>query len=799
MNIAKKISILSFLALGSSAFFFSQGEAPSGYYSKCEGKTGQALLKALHETVGSHTVVSYDGLNEVFKTSDVYPDGKLWDMYSTKHWNTSEKCGSYKLVGDCWNKEHSMPKSWFNKATPMYSDAFHLYPTDGKVNGQRSNFPFGECSGGSSLPSSGGIQALGRLGTSTYPGYTGKVFEPDDQYKGDFARTYFYMAAAYNDRISTWNSDMLAGNSYPVYNTWAVNMLLKWHRQDQVSNKETTRNDAIYAYQKNRNPFIDHPELAEYIWGNQQGEPWYPGGKIAAIIATPANGTEINLGKSGIDVSKVRRVNIAASGLTSAITASVSGSSNITITGKQLSVDNVKAGNAYVELTLLGSQAGQVAATLTLVSGDAKSVVTIKGEVVNGIPAEDATEVTEESFRANWVNISGDGAIYSLDVTLNGESLAGYPRNVYAEDESEAVTGLEPETTYQYILSEGAVKSNTVTVTTAAPVPAIYLLFDGDLTFDATAGEPSEVWEFRLDAENISGDITVTVDSPFQLSTNKSKWSDSIILSPEEDRFYIRLFSATPGVFTADLEAEAGDYTSDHVEIKGVVGNVAGDFLEDFEKSVKGNYNDGDYEGTTGNWYFANAGVYKGDHAYEGSGAVRFGKVKTPCYIEMQSDKSGGCGTVTFYAEKWSANEATPTVTVDYSTDGGDTWTTGPSIEITGTEYAPYSATINKTGNVRIRINRTAGARFMLDALSMTPYGMSGVNEVEDYHTWDAYCLEGQLVIENTGITNHATVYGVDGVARFDGLLPVGETTLNLAPGLYIVVVDNFSRRVLVK
>ena len=78
----------------------------------------------------------------------------------------------------------------------MYSEAFHIYPTDGKVNGQRSNFPYGECAKGTTLPSNGSVKALGRLGDCTFHGYSGTVFEPDDQYKGDFARSYFYMAAA---------------------------------------------------------------------------------------------------------------------------------------------------------------------------------------------------------------------------------------------------------------------------------------------------------------------------------------------------------------------------------------------------------------------------------------------------------------------------------------------------------------------------------------------------------------------------------------------------------------------------
>ncbi len=266
--------ILAFGAIvwSNSAF----AEIPNGYYDDCENKTGgKTLLQALFKTISSHDNVGYDGLWNVYKTSDVDENGKIWDMYSTKRWTFGDKqCGNYKVVGDCYNREHSMPKSWFKEASPMKSDAFHVYPTDGKVNGQRSNYPYGECANGTTLPSNGNVQALGKLGTSTFPGYSGKVFEPVDEYKGDFARTYFYMATCYNDKISGWNSDMLANNNYPCYTEWAVNLLLKWHRQDPVSEKEIKRNDAVYAYQGNRNPFIDHPELVEYIWGEKTSERW---------------------------------------------------------------------------------------------------------------------------------------------------------------------------------------------------------------------------------------------------------------------------------------------------------------------------------------------------------------------------------------------------------------------------------------------------------------------------------------------------------------------------------------------
>ena len=134
-------------------------------------------------------------------------------MYSTKRWvYGKEQCGNYTSIGSCYNREHSFPKSWFDDQYPMYSDLFHLYPTDGAVNGQRSNYPFGECENGSYVASSGSVKPLGRKGSSTFAGYSGIVFEPDDQLKGDFARSYFYMAACYNDINSSWHSDMLAGN-----------------------------------------------------------------------------------------------------------------------------------------------------------------------------------------------------------------------------------------------------------------------------------------------------------------------------------------------------------------------------------------------------------------------------------------------------------------------------------------------------------------------------------------------------------------------------------------------------------
>ena len=292
-KITLTIAIMAMVAATATA------QIPDGYYDAAENKTKQALLTALYNIIHAHTKIDYDDLWDAYTTTDTGSDGYYIDMYSTAKYTASNKCGNYNSVGDCVNREHSFPKSWWgSNKDEKYSDIFHLYPTDGYVNNQRSNYPFGVCANGTRLPDANGAHALGKKGTSTYEGYSGIVFEPDDIYKGDFARTYFYMATCYNNQIANWNSDMLAGNNYPVFTSWAINMLLEWHRLDPVSEKEIKRNNAAYLKQDNRNPFIDYPELAEYIWGNQMGNNWTStaGSEPNPVLTAPSQGTIIDFG-----------------------------------------------------------------------------------------------------------------------------------------------------------------------------------------------------------------------------------------------------------------------------------------------------------------------------------------------------------------------------------------------------------------------------------------------------------------------------------------------------------------------
>ncbi len=253
---------------------FGISQIPSTYYKSIENKRGTELQQALHEIIDNHNRLTYSEVWSAFYTTDRKLNGDIWDIYSDVPGGTpaytydynSDQCGNYSGESSCYNREHSFPKSWFNDQSPMYTDLFHLYPTDGYVNGKRGNYPLGEV-GIASWTSTNGS----KVGSCDYPGYSGTVFEPIDEYKGDLARTYFYMATRYFNEDSNWPGSPMVDGAQPK--EWAMNMLLEWSAEDPVSQKEIDRNNEIFELQGNRNPFIDHPEYILYVWGNEALEP----------------------------------------------------------------------------------------------------------------------------------------------------------------------------------------------------------------------------------------------------------------------------------------------------------------------------------------------------------------------------------------------------------------------------------------------------------------------------------------------------------------------------------------------
>ena len=406
------------LALAACLFSLSLwAEIPAGYYDDAIGKSGEALQKSLSVILNNADNVGYDGLWEVYKTTDRRPDGKVWDMYSdvTDFTFGTDKCGNYKNEGDCYNREHSVPKSWFNNASPMYSDAWHIYPTDGKINSYRSNNPFGEVGSDASSSKNG----FSKWGKSVTPGYSGTVFEPNDEYKGDFARTYFYFATRYQNRINNWGGIFVS--SYPHIVQWQLDMLLHWNEMDPVSQKEIDRNEAVYASkQGNRNPFIDYPELVDLIFGDRRNEPFSPAGEETPYIEAPQGGSTIDLGVASVNVSDPVTMQIQVKGrnIEGEVSLEIGGtdSERFSVNPRTLTADAVNNG-ATVELSYHSTVVGSHRATLDITGGGISSVVVVNltGQAIDDFVALPAKEIGKTSFVAAWTPKSG-ATDYELNV-----------------------------------------------------------------------------------------------------------------------------------------------------------------------------------------------------------------------------------------------------------------------------------------------------------------------------------------------------------------------------------------------
>lgn len=261
---------------------WAQGPNHTGtYYQAADGQCGEALKTAFFQIINGEyqgvkfKQISYAKVWGAFATTDVLEDSvTIRDRYSNitsyQLFDGQASGGSGTEGGGGYAREHSLPQSWFKNSTVNGTkigpgtDLYHLYPVDSKVNGMRSNLPYGENNGESDHSANN----YSKKGVCTFEGYDSLCFEPNDEWKGDFARTYFYMVTCYENVQPLWASEMLNSTTYPSFSEWALRLLLKWSRQDPVDSIEIKRNEAVCVIQHNRNPFIDYPGLEEFIWGD---------------------------------------------------------------------------------------------------------------------------------------------------------------------------------------------------------------------------------------------------------------------------------------------------------------------------------------------------------------------------------------------------------------------------------------------------------------------------------------------------------------------------------------------------
>ena len=472
--------------LFSVANIFAQ--IPTGYYDGTVGLTGAALKTKLSQIItNGHQTKSYDALDDEYPNSDkdsyYEKDGTVLDIYSENPTETDpyvyqfgvKKCGNYKIEGDCYNKEHIFPQGYFNKASPMVSDIHHIVPTDGKVNGMRSNFPFGNVGSSVSYTSKNGS----KLGTSNSVNYSGKVFEPINEFKGDVARMIFYFATRYEAKLKDFDAnDILTNTSFPGIQSWELEVLKQWHTQDPVSQREIDRNNAAYTYQGNRNPFIDHPEYVALIWGTTTPDTEAPSTPTNLIVTGSTSSTISLSWTASTDNIMVATYDIYLDG-----TLKTSSSSNsITVTGLNPSTTYsfyVKAKDAAGNTS---SQSNTTTGTTTENTGgnDGGSTTSCGTEDFEGVSGAVNTYKT-----VTWTNngITWTATDSRSDQTINNKAITVRNGTLSSSTISGGISSLTIKTQLKFSGTNGSFKlfingvekgtipySDTVTTTTISNI-----------------------------------------------------------------------------------------------------------------------------------------------------------------------------------------------------------------------------------------------------------------------------------------------------------------------------------------
>lgn len=410
-----------FLLLSVSSLICAQ--IPAGYYYQAHGKTGAELKTALHNIIKEASMLKYgsgEGATwEGFFYTDQNPDGSVFDMYS----NEIRYFNGFNGI-DGMHIEHSLPNSWWGGIkNNAYKDLYHLYPADATMNMSKSNNPLGEVSG--TPIRDNGLSKMGKNGFGNT--YTGNCFEPADIYKGDFARSYFYIATAYEDYASLWNSPMMQNNTWPVWQSWALQLLMEWNKNDLKSTREEERAEAVYKIQGNRNPFIDYPDLVDYIWGDKTSTPYPFPDETEPFLISPRNNKTLDFGILLQGDNKTIDLDIQGKNLTETLNLYwKTGGEN---SGLSLSQESVTANEAIngktIHICYMPQTSGTGIDTLVIKGGGLADSVIVKVSrgATEDFMALPATETTSTQSTLRWIR-HPQATGYRIDL-YSGDQQAG--------------------------------------------------------------------------------------------------------------------------------------------------------------------------------------------------------------------------------------------------------------------------------------------------------------------------------------------------------------------------------------
>ena len=745
--------------------------APNGsgaYYSAANGYKGSALKTKLCGIIYNRTEKSYDYLWTAFQTTDKRSDGKVWDMYSNISNFTfgTDQAGSYSQEGDVYNREHSFPKSWFGgEVKPMYTDLHHMYPTDGYVNNKRANYPFGETSGNKYKSAND----FSKLGNCTYPGYTGIVFEPAEEYKGDFARTYFYMVTCYEEKLADWYSNnsesrtTIDGSTYPGFQTWQLNMLLAWAAADPVSDKETARNNAVKNIQGNRNPFIDYPGLEQYIWGSKKNDSFSYDNYVqpdGSSSGSGGGGGEIGE-TGGEDVVEVL---------------------NVTGWGGYTTNQYCAAG---VDYTGTGATTG-VSYAMQVFNGSTGAVRGNQSTATENFNCRNTTTYAGYYIKEVKLTIGSSTSQIYLDGSTNGRSLVYFGSSAFTTSPSSTptvsnessngrtLTWTNTDTSNNYFIlynlrTSGTTSSAKVTITwgSLTPVskidPSFNNLTDVNVDYSSsltltkgTTGTPNIVTDGSVTLESSNTDV-VTVEG--LTITSHAVGTALITVNITGTSTY----NAGSVMFPIAINAPEGKETA--------APSTTTVFTETFAGCDGKGGNDNKWNGSIASatvtvgtstdnygWVFAKEGGAKGCIKLgAGSGT---GIATTPAL--------GVAGTLSLSFKAGAWDYATENTTLNLSVSNGGEITPS-SVELTKAMFNTYTATItNATAETKITFKSSTASnnRFFLDDVVVTKQGITlstTLNE-EGYAT---YCSEYPLDFSNYGTADYSAwqITGVSGTA----------------------------------